>query len=71
MLLSYIIAINHTFEFFRFHMKIELGSSVVVSRSERTKNRAFLIACLSSDDHNAQKMIVFDSFQSARNPKYQ
>ena len=56
---------------FRFHMKIELGSSVVVSRSERTKNRAFLIACRWSDDHNAQKMIVFDSFQSARNPKYQ
>ena len=40
-----------------------------MSRSKRTKNRAFLIACPWSDDHNAQKMIVLDSFQSARNPK--
>ena len=40
--------------------------SLVVSHSERTKNRAFLIACLRSDKHNAQKMVVLDSFQSAR-----
>ena len=40
-----------------------------MSRSKRTKNRAFLIACPWSDDHNAQKVIVLDSFQSARNPK--
>ena len=37
-----------------------------MSHSERTKNRAFLIACLRSDEHNAQKMVVLDSFQSAR-----
>ena len=42
-----------------------------MSHSKRTKNRAFLIACLWSDDHNARKVTILDSFQSAGNRKCQ